>query len=249
MNFSDREELSARQKRRVRQRRKDIVWNLLTAILLIATVVLAGFMLLVFSNPRVPFNPFPPPTLPVEADFPTETSQAQLLPETETATIELTPTRRPTNTGTPVPEPTQPPVLKTTSAPITGSEDYPYTLRSQPSAMINTLVHADGNCDWQGVGGTVVDLQGRPVQGVLVILYGTFDGRKVEMNTLSGQAEAWYGESGFEFVLGIKPIASSGALYIQLLNQSLQPISDRFYFDTFDTCDRNLVLINFKQVR
>ena len=115
--------------------------------------------------------------------------------------------------------------------------------------MANIVFHTDADCDWQGVAGQVVDLQGRPVVGTLVRLSGFYGDRTIEMTALTGGAQAWYGESGYEFVLGRKPLESTAALFVQLIDQSLRPISARVVFNTYSTCDKNLMLINFKQVR
>jgi len=36
---------------------------------------------------------------------------------------------------------------------------------------------------------------------------------------------------------------------VQLLDQAGAPLSEKIYFETFEDCNRNLVFINFKQVR
>jgi hypothetical protein len=35
---------------------------------------------------------------------------------------------------------------------------------------------------------------------------------------------------------------------VQLFDQAMIPLSARVYFDTTDSCDQNLILINFRQV-
>ncbi len=45
------------------------------------------------------------------------------------------------------------------------------------------------------------------------------------------------------------PIPSKAMLWVQLLNQSGGPLSDKVYFDTYDNCDQNLIIIDFVQVR
>jgi hypothetical protein len=86
------------------------------------------------------------------------------------------------------------------------------------------------------------------VVGTLVRLKGTYNGKTIELTTLTG-GSLWYGESGYEFKLGDKAISSSSSLAIQLNDQSFLPISDRVIFDTYATCDQNLIMINFKQIR
>ena len=58
-----------------------------------------------------------------------------------------------------------------------------------------------------------------------------------------------YGPGSYEFVLGDQPVDSTQALWVQLFDQAMLPLSDQVYFDTFADCDKNLILINFNQVR
>lgn len=249
MNYLDHDELAARSKRYQRKQQRDLVWNVLTGLSLLATVFLVAVLALIFSNPAIALNPFPPPTMPVLGNQSTPTPRLLFLPATwtpvaATQTLELLPSSTPELI--PTEGPTQAPP---TFAPTQADGVYPFAQESNPIAMASTVFHKDGDCNWQGVAGRVVDLQGRPVIGMRVKLNGIYDGRTIEMTTLTGGASAWYGESGFEFVLGNTIIASTQSLAIQLNDQSFLPISEQVIFDTFDTCDKNLILINFKQVR
>lgn len=89
-----------------------------------------------------------------------------------------------------------------------------------------------------------------PVTGLIVRLGGTLPGITFPqpMLTLTGVALN-YGPGGYEFPLAEKPIASKRSLWLQLLDQSGLPLSEKAYFDTYESCDKNLILINFKQVR
>ena len=99
-----------------------------------------------------------------------------------------------------------------------------------------------------GVAGRVFDMQDRPVKGVRVVLYGFLDGKTVQLLSLTGTA-VQYGPSGYEFTLSDTPVDSKGQLYVRLLDQSDLALSDKVYFDTFSDCNKNLILIDFKQVR
>ncbi len=251
MRFIDEGELNRRALRRERRRKRDITWNVLTTLVILSTLCLIGYFLVLFSNPQVAVNPYPPPTMPVLALLPSSTATQPSLPPTWTPTPRPTQTTRPTQTPQP-PEST--PISTATLAQAPTLEDiedgdFPYDIQGEPAAMANTVFHPDDSCDWQGVAGTVVDLQGKPVVGVLVRLTGYYDGRTIDMTTLTGGASAWYGESGYEFILGFKPLDSSDVLAVQLIDQAMMPISNRIIFDTFTDCDKNLILINFKQVR
>jgi hypothetical protein len=58
-----------------------------------------------------------------------------------------------------------------------------------------------------------------------------------------------YGLGGFELTLADKLFASAGTLWIQLLDQQNLPLSNRIYFDTYDDCAKNLIIIYFSQVQ
>jgi hypothetical protein len=251
MRFIDESELQRRAMRRARQRRLDTLWNVLTSLVVLSTLGLIGYFLLLFADPQGALNPFPPPTMPVLAVLPDGTSAAPLLTPTWKSTVLPTKTPLPTATSKPTVKagsPTATFAQAPTFAPSDG-RDYPYAIQGEPAAMANTVFHAGDTCDWQGVAGTVVDLQGKPVVGVLVRLLGYYNGRAVDMTTLTGGASAWYGESGYEFVLGDKPLDTNNTLALQLVDQAMMPISNRVILDTFADCARNLVLVNFKQAR
>ncbi|MBN1440221.1 MAG: hypothetical protein JW929_12510 [Anaerolineales bacterium] len=103
-------------------------------------------------------------------------------------------------------------------------------------------------CDWSGVAGQVFDLSGAPIKNLYLHLEGFWNGAAVSRDALSGSAEQ-YGSAGYEFVLGTQPAGSSQTLWIQVLDASRKEISPRVYFDTFQDCARNLILVNFVQVR
>lgn len=250
MNFADQDEIAERQRRRLRRKRHDLVWNILTGVVLFLVVLAGIYLALLFTNPYTSLNPYPPPTMPVLVILPSTTATGVKLPATWTPTVQPT--------STPVPAtPTTPPVPTVSAIPTIGSTEvstdpnaeYPFVLKSSPIPMNVTVFHTDGDCNWQGVAGQVVDLQGRAVVGMLVRLTGIYNGKSVTMTTLTGGAQAWYGESGYEFVLGDKPVDSTGLLSVQLTDQSFLPVSEKAVFDTYASCEKNLILINFKQVR
>lgn len=114
-----------------------------------------------------------------------------------------------------------------------------------PAAISGEISHPGLGCSWMGVGGQVLDAQAEPLIGLIVELGGELAGNPLETQlTLSGSAPI-YGPGGFEFTLTNRPIASQGTLYLQLLDMSGKPLSERVYFDTFEDCARNLILIFF----
>jgi hypothetical protein len=230
------------------------LWNVLTLIVVLATLIVATIQLTIFMNPSAIFNPFPPMDMPEVFVLPTPTESGPTIPPiwtpTELATSIPTETPVPTATtfyevqdGTPVEQQTP---LEPTETPFVGY--YAFALQNELNAINSTIFKPDLGCNWAGVAGQVFDLQGRPVKGIRVWLRGTING--VNINYLSLTLESSpYGSSGFEFTIGETPVSSNGKLYLQLLDQAGIPISDKVYFDTFNDCDHNLILVNFKQVR
>ena len=91
-----------------------------------------------------------------------------------------------------------------------------------------------------------MDANNSPVIGMVVVLRGSLDGKLIEQQTVSGINKE-YGPSGFEFVIGTAPIKTDKTLYIQLVDQSSIPLSDKIYFNTSSECGKNLVLVRLKK--
>lgn len=233
-----------------------LIWNVLTVLVLLMSVCLAGFFLLILLNPNSQMNLFPPPTLPAAISFPTATATSQFaLPPTWTPE----PTLEPTSTNTPAPThtlaPTETPFSLFTLTPTTertegAPAEFPFVVGpGTPVGTSSLAFHPEAGCDWMGVAGQVFDLSGAPVSGQQVRVGGTLLGAQIDMLSLTGLTTA-YGNNGFyEFTLGEKPVNSTGTLWVQLLDQSGLPMSDKIYFDTYDACDKNLIFVNFKQAR
>jgi hypothetical protein len=244
-----------------------VIWNILTVIVLLMTMCVCigiGWLLI---NPQSSFNPFPPPTLPVEAEYPTATpTPKSVLPATWTPAPTFIPTQTARPTDTPLPTNTQPatPTIEIPSqtpgesqptatpgeeqATSTPSGSMPFVLHpGDPVAIIN-IGYPELGCNWMGVGGQAFDLTGAAIEeGLFVQLGGTLNGESVELLGMIGMVDN-YGLGSYEFVLGETPVDSTQDLWVQLFDQARLPLSDRVYFDTYADCDRNLILINFNQV-
>jgi len=225
----------------------------LSILALIGVLCVACFSITVFTNPNSSLNPFPPPTMPALASLPTITPTTIVitLPPTWTSTISpipsLTDTPQPTSTLAPTPTPVSlsPTPSETETRPPTS---YAFEVREGSPKAIPNIYHPELGCIWMGVGGQVLDMNGAPVTGLIIQLGGELPGVKIPEHfiTLTGVAIN-YGRSGYEFKLADKPIASKKSLWLQLLNQSGGPLSDKLYFDTYDNCEKNLIIIDFKQ--
>lgn len=232
-----------------------LVWNILTVIVLLGVLAIGLVFLVVFLKPDTGLNPFPPPTLPVVMGFPTATvTPVRFLEPTWTPSPTIEPTATYTAQPTPTSAPTETPFFLFTVSPVpeetqtTGG--MPFVISpGTPVSTSSGAFHPEEGCNWLGIAGQVFDLSGAPVSGQQVRIGGTLAGGVVDLLSLTGLANA-YGRAGFyEFKLADTPIASRETLWVQMLDQAGLAMSDKIYFDTFDTCEKNLVFINFRQVR
>jgi hypothetical protein len=143
-------------------------------------------------------------------------------------------------------QPTATPGEEPTATP---TESMPFVLHPGDPVAINNIGYPDLGCDWMGFGGRAFDLSGAAIeQGLFVQLGGTLNEEIVEMLGMIGMVDN-YGPGSYEFVLGEEPIASTQTLWVQLFDQSMLPLSEQIGFDTYADCEKNLILINFNQVR
>ena len=244
---------AARRKRRRRSRGfPPEFWDTLSVLLLVGTLLLLILAFIIFQNPYTPINPYPPSTpvavlvLPTRTPTPSETiSLPHTWTPTASATPSVTPTPpQPTQTKTPAPSQTGSPQPATATVPVSA---YKYLPRGEPNYLSGTIIHPDEGCKiW--VAGQAFDMKASPVIGITVEMGGELDGKNVYLLSLTG-TQLQYGPGGYEFVLAEKAIKSKGSVWVQLLDQELNPLSARVIINTFDTCDKNLVLVNFKQVK
>lgn len=220
-----------------------LILNCLTLAVLGATLVVGMIVLSLFVNPYTPMNPFPPPTLPPTLGPPTPTNTPEIyLPATWTATATWTPT--PTETPLPTNTPTVTPTA-TATAPISPT-GFPFNVQPDPYAIAN--IANDAECKWMGVGGQVFDLNGAPFALQTVHLEGQLGGLPVSLDTLSGSATQ-LGPAGYVFNLSDHPIASNKTLWVQLRDTAGLPLSDKYSLITYEDCQKNLILVNWRQVR
>ncbi len=229
--------------------------DVITAIFLLLTVLSVSATVLLIANPRSPLNPFPAPTYPailvLPSPLPTDTPTETFTPEPPTATVATpTPSATPTRTPTATPTVTSTPVLRggtiptaTTTAraatqPLYTQSPFPFTVKPLKYTSNNTKE----GCDWQSIAGTVSDLANKPIKGLAIRVAGS-NGNIDEVH-YSG-TELRFGESGFEVFLGAKPRVDQYT--IQLLGRTGTPISDTITIETRDSCDENVVLVNFVQ--
>jgi len=228
---------------------KSLVWNLLTVVVLLGVCGMGYYFFTLFTNPNSPLNPFPPEPLPTL--YQTETPTSTIIPRADTWTPTMTIQPSPSRTKAPTWTPIGGKVTPSTSSGGSTANTPATTVTPMPASAVisyiaSTDYHPENDCNWLGVAGKVLGKDGSPLQFQEIVLGGTLDGKSVYYFTWSGSVEA-YGKSGFEFILGDHPIASTQTLWIQLLNNTAQPLTDRIYFDTSASCQENLVMVVFTQ--
>jgi hypothetical protein len=218
--------------------------DVLTVLVLLVALAIGAFMFYVFLNPQTPLNPLYP-NIPTPFRFPTSTVTPIQMESTWTPTFveaTVTPTLAPTFTLQPsatvvsfVP-PSRTPSPSPTSEP-------PYS--ANVSAIASTFIRADSDCNWLGVGGSVVDADNTPVLYMTLRLTGKLNDEPVEKLTVSGTALD-YGPAGFELKLGTTPV-DSNSLRLQLLDQSGIAQAQDVAIVTYKDCSKNLILVRYKK--
>ncbi|PWH17145.1 MAG: hypothetical protein DDG60_02575 [Anaerolineae bacterium] len=233
---------------------RDALWNVLTGVMLLMTVCLCIVFFNIFTNPYSAINPLQPPTpippsltptvTPIRFD-PTWTPEPTLPPtatNTPRPTITLEPTFTPFKLVTPTKPPTATPVVSPTRTPKPTGAPYVVTV----NAVASTVYRADSTCDRLYIAGQALDNKNNPAMGLIVKLGGSLPGKSFNELTMTGLNLA-YGQSGFEFDLGLAPVASKNTLWIQLFDQASAPMSEQIYLTTYADCNRNLIYVRFTQ--
>jgi len=226
-----------------------LILNGLTIIVLLATVYVGFRFATILLNPQSSSNPFPPPTLPATLGPPTPTNTPAIRLPTE---IPLTSTPRPLPTivpsATETPEATATPEFTVTpdgSPAVTPEGDAQFELQTGSP----TYIPDERGCEHMGVGGKVYDLQGAPIVGLAVRVSGELAGTPIgPLDTLTGSAADRFGFGGYYFELSDTPTASEDTILLQVLDASSGlELSEQVSLTTFDTCEQNLVFVNWAQ--
>jgi hypothetical protein len=239
---------------KARSGKNDQLWNMLSGVMLLLTLCMGGYFLSLFINPQSKLNLFPPATLiptlppasPTPIGLPPTWTPTPTVAPTETPTPRPTITLEPSSTtfvlpsATPRVSPTNTP--KGSATPKATGAAYVATVTANDSVLFNP----SASCNWAGVAGQVIDKKNAPKIGFQVRLGGFWNNQSVELTSLSGVSPQ-YGQSGFEFVLGDTPLATTKLLWIQLFDQSGSALSEQVYFDTYAECQKNLIVVRFKE--
>lgn len=121
-----------------------------------------------------------------------------------------------------------------------------YFVQTGTPAYIPNFVQPEAGCNWQGLGGQVFDLRGRPVPGLVIVVRGTLGGRNVLEYALTGSSQQ-FGPGGYDLKLADQLVASQGALTIELQDITGRLLSVVAPFDTRALCNQNLTVINWAE--
>jgi hypothetical protein len=228
------------------------LFNFLAVVFLGLSVIGSGWVVEVALNPYGWLNPFPPPTPVAEAAVPGETplsfAGATLTPPQVVTAVNDQPS--PTWTVTPADTDTPMPFTTITPSPTSTPGLQTATPRPSPTRSVFTFtagigyqVHPVQLCDWMGVAGTVVDLEGRHVAGAFVHIWGL--GGVDEMVPVG--ANPRYGASGWELRLGRAQIVGNWNVQLVASPDKQMSLSDIYTISMPADCDRNLALVRFQQ--
>ncbi|MFP4343127.1 MAG: hypothetical protein ACLFU8_00405 [Anaerolineales bacterium] len=222
-------------------RKRERFFNVLTLMTLVLTLLVVVYYGVVAANPQTPLNPFPPSTgvalFIVQTNTPTPEGLGLPATWTPTATSTATPTRAPTFTPTVTRTPTPFPTLQPTSTPTPLVTRSPYPFSYEVS--YETPYYG---CNWSGVAGLVQDLEGNPLEGYAVHIWG---GGLDEV--IHSGDYPMYGASGWEQFFNNHPIQVSDIYHVQLhdKNPPHAPVSPVIKPEFEGYCSSSMAFIVF----
>jgi hypothetical protein len=193
-------------------------------------------------TPTITRTPLPETFTPTFTPTNTETRTP-----TATLTVEASPTITPTPTITttvlPSETPTEAPLATATfGTPPTSPPPFPFG-NAAPQFIANTSNTA--GCAWQGIAGQVLDLAGQAYLNQLVVEVS--GGGLPTTLTTPTASNTLYGASGFE--IQIANGINTATYYVQLKSRAGVAIAAPVQVTFPGTCEGNLALINFTQLR
>jgi hypothetical protein len=226
---------------------QDRLFSLLSLVMLGLTLLTIIYYITIVVNPMTGLNPFPPDpagfivATSTPTPIPTETPVATWTP-TRTPTITPTPPPSFTPTITPTPEPTVPPTdtptpsLTPSPTPRVTRSPYPFTYE----LSYETPYYG---CAWMGVAGTVQDIDGNPLEGYPIHIWGG----GIDVVVTSGDKQM-YGDSGWEQFFNNAPMDAAGIFRVQIHardNPDHPPVSEEIVLNFEGFCSKSLALVNF----
>ena len=185
-----------------------------------------------------------PPATPTFS-LPTATAVRQAtIPPTPTTSLEGAQLVPPTRTPTPTPTPTWTPTPRgPTPTPSNTPSAFIFTKTSDSPIFLRNYANNAG-CDWSGIAGEVLDVQGNPVAIGLYRVH-IWDGGIDQRIDTSSKRE--YGPSGWEQFVFSEPV--DRWFNIQLETVSGTPVSEVYRVQSKASCNENLLYFIFVQNR
>jgi hypothetical protein len=225
-----------------------------TVIFLVLTGLVFLCYLVIFVNPQIPLNPFPP--LSVHLPTPTAAALAAATPTMVPPTFTpprpfpptWTPTATPTPTATFTPKPTSTPAPPT-STPIPLPA---FSLDGNPVYTSQKLYESASDW-WTGVAGEISDRNNKPVTDVTVRVWDdrghSYEVKPGDASDYAKEYDDAYGGGGtyawWEQVLDAS-CHQSIAVHVQVLRNG-KPASNVVNVETTADCNKNLILIFFRK--
>lgn len=201
-------------------------------------------------------TPTPRPTTAVPTDTPeptdtvepTETVPPSDTPEpsaTPSNTITPSPTVTPTPSSTFTPENTDTPTPTPTATGPSPTSPPPLPFGLQGEVTFGENLYNSAGCQWQGIGGQVLDINGDPYTRPLVVhVFNTSQTIDVRVNTGTNSN---YGPSGFEVQVGTTLTMETFFAELQTTNGTI--ISEPVQVDFPGICGQNAAIVTFQQLR
>jgi hypothetical protein len=190
-----------------------------------------------------PTDTLTPTITPIPSDTPTPTlSPVPSATITDTPTVTQPPSETPTPLATFTPLPSATPTGPSPTAPPTISP-FPFQLREPNIIFTQNFANAAG-CAWQGLGGQVFGLDGNPLPGLQIHVFGG-DGT-ADFFTQSG-SNTLYGPAGWE--QPVDNVINTRTYFVEVLSAQGTVVSDRVQVTFPGDCAQNLALVNFVQTR
>jgi hypothetical protein len=120
---------------------------------------------------------------------------------------------------------------------------YPYTTFPNMPFYLKNFARSEG-CAWMGIAGQVFDGHGNAVSGVVVNIGGVLNSNLISNMSTTGNVST-YGPGGYEIDIAPAPVDSTGSLWVMLSDPFGKQLSNKYYFNTYNDCEKNLILYNF----
>lgn len=224
--------------------------GMLTAMVLVATIIVLCCYLAILFNPQFMFNPFKPPTAVVLVT-PTRLGPTHTPPPTFPPT--WTPTSTPTHTGTPTitPTPSNTPLpTSTPRATSTPKPPPPFYLDGEPARMSQTIYQGVGGW-WLGFAGEVTDPNAAAITSVQIKVWdgegweslqtpGSRTDVVTNYRTAFGGSTSWW-EQHVPFSCW-----ATKTFYLQVIQNGVGA-SPIIKVEHSEDCEHNLIIVNFKR--